>query len=224
MSKGNINWSDHILNFVSVILGVSLAFIISSRSEDSKVNKEFEQTLSAILNEVESDINTFETYQIPDNKEKLAIMQEVIGMMSEKVGEDSLTEKLLVYYNVNNYAPTNITVNSLISSGKLDLISDFDLKTRILWYQSTGDELLAQGELQVNFLMDYVTPWFVDNSSYFVADKPKWYSEDNSDAIMIFTLYTSFVDNKIGKYEDALEEAKVLRDKIKEYQQERGMK
>ncbi|MEP1032270.1 hypothetical protein [Ekhidna sp.] len=217
-------WTDHLLNFLAVILGVSLAFIISNKSEQARVNKEFEQNLEAILDEVESDIYTFESYQIPDNKKKLNQMQETLQMISNKVGEDSLNSKLTVFFDVNNYAPTNITINSLISSGKLDLINDFELKRKILAYQNTSEELTAQGKFQIDFLMDQVTPWFIRNSKFFVGVKRGWYLEDNSEAIVIFSLYTSFVASKIGKYESALEEAEVLKDLINKYQLDKGLK
>lgn len=216
-------WTDHILNFLAVILGVSLAFIISNRSEQAKINKEFEQNLTAILDEVEADIYTFESYQIPDNKLKLKQMQETLQMMVSKVGEDSLNSKLTAFFDVNNYAPTNITINSLISSGKLDLINDFQLKKKILAYQNTSEELIAQGEFQVEFLMDQVTPWFIRNSELFVGNKKGWYEKDNSEAVVIFSLYTSFVGNKISKYESALKEAKELKELINKYQSDRGL-
>ncbi|WP_436516580.1 hypothetical protein [Ekhidna sp. To15] len=216
-------WTDHILNFLAVILGVSLAFIISNRSEQAKVNNAFRENLTAILDEVEDDIYTFDSYQIPDNKRKLEEMQETLQMITEKVGEDSLGSKLNVFFDVNNYSPTNITINSLISSGKLDLISDFELKKKILAYQNTSKELVAQGEFHVEFLMDQVTPWFIRNSEYFVGNKSGWYKKENSEAVVIFSLYIAFVSNKIRKYESALEEAKVLRDLINEYQLEEGL-
>ncbi len=216
-------WTDHILNFLAVILGVSLAFIISNKSEQAKIDNEFEKNLTAILDEVEADIYTFDSYQIPDNKDKLEDMQEVLGMLTSKTGEDSLNSKLNVFFDINNYAPTNITISSLISSGKLDLISDFELKKKILAYENTSQELEAQGKFHVDFLMDQVTPWFIKNSEFFVGNKSGWYEKENYEAVVIFSLYVAFVGNKINKYESASKEAKVLRDHIKKYQLKEGL-
>lgn len=216
-------WTDHILNFLAVILGVSLAFVISNKSEQAKADSEFQHNLTAILDEVEADIYTFDSYQIPDNKEKLAEMQETLQMIIGKVGEDSLNMKLNVFFDVNNYSPTNITIKSLISSGKLDLIRDFELKKKILSYQNTSEELIAQGEAHVGFLLDQVIPWFIRNSELFVGSKEGWYEKDNSEAIVIFSFYTAFISNKIRKYEVALEEARLLRDHINQYQQDEGL-
>ena len=124
MSKSSINWTDHILNFVSVIVGVSLAFIISSQSEQTKQENEFNRNISAILEELESDIYTYESYQIPDNKEKLVHMQQAIKMLASQSGSDSINAKLMSFFSVNNYSPSNITINSIITSGKLDLLND----------------------------------------------------------------------------------------------------
>ncbi len=225
MSKSSINWTDHILNFVSVIVGVSLAFIISSQSEQTKQENEFNRNISAILEELESDIYTYESYQIPDNKEKLVHMQQAIKMLASQSGSDSINAKLMSFFSVNNYSPSNITINSIITSGKLDLLNDYVLKTNILYYQNLAKELESQGEFQVEYLMDRITPWFVENAKYFVGDKNyiDHYNGDNSEAIMIFSLYISFVENKISKYETALEDAIALRDLLKKYKKEEGL-
>lgn len=225
MSKGNINWSDHLLNFVSVIVGVSLAFVISNRSELSKQQSEFDQNIAAILEEVESDIETYETYQIPDNKAKLEQMNQAIQMISDQVGGDSINAKLFVFFDVNNYAPTNITINSLISSGRLDLMKDFKLKKNILFYQNLSLEMEAQGSFQVDFLTDRLMPWFIENGAYFMEGNNYIDGKDPEIAstLMMLSLYTSFVENKISKYEYALENAKALRDFLIEYKQEEGI-
>lgn len=225
MSKSNINWSDHLLNFVSVILGVSLAFIISSRSELRKQQSEFDQNISAILEELESDIDTYESYQIPDNKAKLDQMKQAIQLITEQVGGDSINAKLFTFFDVNNYSPANVTINSLISSGRLDLIADFDLKQDILLYQNIALEMKAQGDFQVDYLMDRVTPWFIENGEYFMDGNN--YIDGNDEniasALMLLSLYTSFVENKISKYEYTLENAKALKEVLERYKQDEGI-
>lgn len=225
MSKSNINWSDHLLNFVSVILGVSLAFIISNRSELYKQQSEFDQNISAILEELESDIDTYESYQIPDNKAKLDQMKQAIQMITEQVGGDSINAKLFTFFDVNNYSPANVTINSLISSGRLDLIADFDLKQDILLYQNIAVEMKAQGDFQVDYLMDRVTPWFIENGEYFMDGNN--YIDGNDEniasALMLLSLYTSFVENKISKYEYTLENAKALKEVLEKYKQDEGI-
>ncbi|WP_421765570.1 hypothetical protein [Ekhidna sp.] len=220
-----VNWSDHLFNFLAVILGVSLAFFVSRESEKSKLKAEFNQNIAAILEEVESDIYTFEDYQIPDNKAKLTLMKEAIQMIASQTGGDSINVKMMSFFDVNNYAPTNITINSLISSGRLDLISDFELKNKILYYQNLAEELIAQGDFQINFLMDQITPWFIEKSPYFMGNLNyiDHYKGDDSAAIMIFSLHTSFVENKIRKYEAALENAKELRNMLEKYKSDKGI-
>lgn len=225
-SQNKVVWIDHILNFFAVIVGVSLAFIISSKSEESKLEAEFNQNITAILQEVNSDIETFESYQIPDNRAKLVEMQEAIQLIASQTGGDSVNAKMMAFFDVNNYAPTNITINSLITSGRLDLIDDFELKRKILFYHNLSEELIAQGDFQVEYLMDKITPWFIARSQYFMGDYN--YVDDykgvNSDVLMIFSLYTSFVENKVGKYEYALETAKELKTMLDKYQSNEGIK
>ena len=225
MSKGNINWSDHLPNFVSVIVGVSLAFIISNKSELSKQQTEFDENIVAILEEVESDIKTYETYQIPDNKTKLERMHQGIQMISDQVGGDSISAKIFAFPEVNNYSPPNITINSLISSGRLELMKDFELKKNILLFKNIALEMEAQGAFQGDFLTDHLMPWFIEKGKYFVGEKNfiDDYDQDMSSSLMLLTLYAQFVANKIAKYEYALENAKALRDFLITYKQKEGL-
>lgn len=214
------NWKDHLINFVAVILGVSLAFVISSRSEEAKIEKEFSLSAMAILNEINEDVVTFEEYQIPDNKEKLKQMQIAVSLLSKGIASDSLQPYMMSFFDINNYAPTNITLSSLISSGKLDLIDDFSLKSMLLSYQNFSEELVAQGDFQVDYLMDRILPWYIDHPE-FLTDE--FYNEGKIEeavvleASIIFSFYLSFLEGKIAKYDEALEQGKLLKDRLEKY-------
>jgi len=214
-----VDWLDHVINFLSVILGVSLAFFISNQSEHYKLRQEFQHSAEAMLEEVENDIRNFETYQIPDNKEKLEKMNEALQLVSTNSGGDSIAQKLQIFFDINNYSPSNTTIASLISSGKLDLIDDFELKKMILAYQSFAQELEAQGEFQVDYLMDRIVPWFIENPNFLIGDQAEVLAtqRDNTDLVFLLTFYNSFLGNKISKYEEALEMARALRDKLVAY-------
>ncbi|MEM6642302.1 MAG: hypothetical protein AAF616_04925 [Bacteroidota bacterium] len=214
-----INWLDHLVNFLSVIIGVSLAFVISNKSEQFKLDREFKLNVEAILEEVNSDIRNFETYQIPDNREKLERQNQALRLVSENTGGDSLTQYLQVFFDINNYSPTNTTINSLITSGKLDLINDFELKKMILSYQIFAQELEAQGDFQVEYFMDRIIPWFIKNPSFLIEEQKSKQKDgrDNTDLVFILTFYNSFLASKVGKYEEALIQAKALRDKLEMY-------
>jgi len=214
------NWKDHLLNFVAVILGVSLAFVITARSEQAKVEREFSLSAKAILDEVNDDIRTFEEYQIPDNKEKLKQMQIGVDLLSKGIASDSLRPYMMSFFDINNYAPTNIYLSSLISSGKLDLINDFTLKSMLLNYHNFSDELLAQGDFQVDYLMDRILPWYIDHPEFLTDQFYDGREIDETDVLeasIIFTFYLSFVDGKIAKYEEALEQGKYLKDRLEQY-------
>jgi len=60
-----VNWKDHFINFISVILGVTLAFLINSIASSYKQQQEMKLIVLSILEEIQEDIAAYEEYQIP---------------------------------------------------------------------------------------------------------------------------------------------------------------
>jgi hypothetical protein len=66
-----INWSDHILNFLAVIIGVTLAFYVSDNSDRKREKDELEKITRSFISELQDDRETYLEYQIPDNEVQL---------------------------------------------------------------------------------------------------------------------------------------------------------
>ena len=207
-----INWPDHILNFLAVIIGVSLAFYVSSTSEEKKEEEELKQILTSFVNELSLDIETYDNYQIENNEAQSAALGRVIGFLLSG-NLDSLGSDFSSVVNVNNYSPVGVTFSSISSSGKLDLIEDFELRKEIANYHEVGaKEALLRGEAQVDFFMNLLTPWLISNISLVNPDVKKL--SDNQELVNLLVLYKGFVDNKIRQYREVSKAAENLRGKL----------
>lgn len=204
-------WGDHIINFVSVILGVSLGFFISDIAERKKEQEELHFMMSALLEEIDEDLEIYEDYQIPDNQRQIEDLGRAIELLNTDVENDSLVALLSSGFNINSYFPQNIAFNSIVSSGRLELIEDLQLRKLLLEYQLDSKEVEAQGDAQYKLLMDQLVPWVIEHPQYLQEIKR---GDDHSGMVILLTLYTSIISNKTGKYQDIVEEAKEIRKRL----------
>lgn len=210
----HINWTDHILNFLAVIIGVSLAFYVSSSAEKSRRDLEVEAAKQSFIDELVSDREVFVTYQIPGNEEQLEALQKIVEM--SQTGEvDSLDERFDYLLDINNYAVSSTTFNSLASSGKLSLIQDFDLRKDIASYhQGTAEEAEYLGTVQTDFFMQQLIPWMSKNTSI-VNLNPQEIIK-NAEFVNMVVIYGSLIRNKVQQYHLIVEKSIALEAALKE--------
>ncbi len=208
-----INWTDHFFNFLAVILGVLLAFQIGSWSETKKSDNERIEIIQSFIKELEEDQTNFSGYQIPLNEKQSA----TIGSLLENILTnqlDSVENQLGVTLEVQNVNPVSTTYNSVISSGKLGLIGDFEIKKRLSgYYDGLALEAIKTGELQVDFFLQELLPWIMQNVNLVQMDTQSL--GGNSELTNRLIIYRSLVDNKTEKYRHIDEAAKALSEDLK---------
>jgi hypothetical protein len=194
----NINWFDHFLNFVAVILGVLLAFQIGSLTETFKEKQELKEILQSFIQDIERNQETFNDFQIPENKKQSDAIGELLAILVDNQ-LDSLNDQLSVAFNVQNYSPISSTHLSVTSSGKIGLIKDFEVKKAISkYYNILAKESIKKGEIQVEFLLKEIIPWMIENTTFLDLEL-----EDVAEDIKFanrLVIYKSLIDNKIEQY------------------------
>ncbi len=127
-----INWRDHLVNLVVVILGITIAFWVNSWGESRKMGKLENQYLEGIIKDIEGDIVELEAI-IKYNEDQISSLERIINFITQTTeASDTLTSDL---YNIQfnlPFTPQNATFQSL--SGKIEVISDFDIRNQIIQY------------------------------------------------------------------------------------------
>lgn len=149
MKKRKYNWSNHIFNFIAVILGVYLVFYFNERAKINQDRNESLTLMNSLVGDLSEDIRRYEEYQIPVNIQH----QQNVESLLESLLTDSLDHignQLSAILGVENYAPTSSTYNSMKSSGKLRLIEDLALQKMLTdYYDGLVIESDRKGEYQV---------------------------------------------------------------------------
>ena len=193
----DINWADHLFNFLAVILGVSLAFFANDRAATSREKDELSFFIQAMYEELNEDIENYRDYQIPDNTEKVVNLARAIELLSTQEENDSIDYLVSSALQMNSYSPQNIAFNSILSSGKMDLIENLELRSMLLNYSLYSKEVESQGEAQYEILMNKIVPWMIDHPEYNQEIDVK---ADNASFILLMSIYLSINNNKLGKY------------------------
>ncbi|WP_425391373.1 hypothetical protein [Ekhidna sp.] len=202
----NINWSDHILNFLAVIIGVSLAFYINEYSETKRLQSERNDMINSFLEELRNDRAVFTDYQIPNNKSRASFLEKAVN--ASETNLDSMAYYVRRGLGYTNYTPQNVTFNSVVSSGKLDLIEDFDLRKSLSQYHTVYvQEAKLRGEGQVEFYNSNILPWLIKNSSF---NDPSGTPQVTQEFINMLIVYKMLINSKVSQYELIVEKGSKL--------------
>ncbi|MEL7147327.1 MAG: hypothetical protein AAFO69_13220 [Bacteroidota bacterium] len=193
----NINLLNHGLNFVAVILGVFLAFYVDACSERQKDKIELRETVLSLVNDLDNDHEIYSESQIPKNEEQLADLEEFIGEILEQNESDS--NQSSVDFNIDSYSPTSSTYLSLTSSGRINLIDDLAVRKELSnYYDILSSESVRRGELQVEFLLNQILPWMIENTNLLDVTSEQLRGENTLANQLV--LYSALINNKLEHY------------------------
>lgn len=213
----NINWIDHLINFVSVILGVSLAFYVSNWSDENKDKEESKKIVASLISELDLDIGIYEDFQISYNQKQAENIGRAIAYIQTNE-LDSLPYLLQNGIGFQNYSPRRVTFNSITSSGKLNLIEDYELQMQIsTFYDALVAEAQLRGEHQVRFYNEQFMPMMIETTD---LTNPKLDAVDLIKTKNSLLLYQRIIEWKVEQYEEILKRGKTLRNSLHAYLKE----
>ena len=209
-----INWADQILNFVGIIIGVSLAFWINSAAQRSQEKKELKLIIESFIRELEYDIGVYEKSTIPDNEAQLLVIDSLINLMQTK--ELKSLDNFKRAFRYKNYYPQCVTFNSITNSGKLDLIKDFEVRKQInIYHEILATEAQWKGTSQVEFNKDNIQPVFINELDFI---NPEMSKIPKVKVQNLLFLYYALIHEKVGHYKLLVREGKKLKESLSDIQ------
>ncbi len=209
-----INWADHFINFIAVIIGVTLAFYITARAEDKKNNAELKLYLEALKEEISYDLKEYRDYQIPTNQAQVSDIQTCARRISEP-DADSLAIYFSTITDLESHDPVSNTYKSMQSSGKLSLIENFDLRKALgTYYVEESNVAVLLGDKQADYFFEQLLPHLVNE--FDIVDMN---DESLRNKIVLqnhLFIYSALIDDKAEKYETLKTSAEKLVKEIEE--------
>ncbi|NET37027.1 MAG: hypothetical protein F6K19_34220 [Cyanothece sp. SIO1E1] len=210
--KKKYNWSSHLLNFISVILGVYLAFYVDARGKAREDRREAKLLMQSMVNDLKADIKSYETYQIPFNTNYQEGVDSILTFLVSK-NVEGIENKLPTILQVENYAPNISIYNSMKTSGKLRLIEDVQLQKSLSdFYDGTAQECISKNDIQADYFLNEVMSWLRLNTDLMQMKL----LPDRELLVLQNTLmiYQSLVNQKVRQYGLVVEESKALQEQI----------
>jgi hypothetical protein len=167
----NINWSDFILKVITIVLGICIAFGLENWNESRKNANEETKILSSLaadIVETQNEIN----YRTKDDSLGLVSIENLLILFDTMKSDNTvvLTRDYFMWVINMSFDPNTTTFESITSSGKIDLIENDEIRSKLFELNATYDK----DKISINV-------WFAE----FIAEKiePILYQHFNVDDI-----------------------------------------
>ena len=148
---------------ILVVIGILIALQINTWNQNRQNRAEELKILKSLYKEVEANIETF-NYDFTIQQRNFAVIQEITAMRPSLYDVNTL-DSLFISTRPHTYNASFGILNSVINSGKIELITNDSLKERIaqvkdyvIDYREDQDKTLAMG--------DYITKLWVEDEFY----------------------------------------------------------
>jgi hypothetical protein len=159
-------WKYTLREIIIVIIGITIAFSMNKCAENVKDSKLKKQYLINLKRDVEADKIQLEK-NIKAIDKKLTICAEIIPVLNSEKNQDmGLMNNIFAIVKYENFSPKNITYKTLINSGDLKLIEDFELKTAIQQHYSNYEEMSDDYVRHTSLIKDYLGNYLVNHANY----------------------------------------------------------
>lgn len=147
------NFKDYLIEFVIVILGITIAFWLSNLGEIKKENRLENSYLQQLRDDLITDINVLDR-GIKSSEKKIAFLEQGLGFILSNqrttISADTVAKYVLTVGDFGYFfTPTNDTYLTLQQSGDLKIIKSLELKKKLVTLYKYYDLIKLE---QKNFL------------------------------------------------------------------------
>ncbi|WP_296312048.1 DUF6090 family protein [Winogradskyella sp. UBA3174] len=166
MANKTSKWQYTLREIVIVIIGISIAFSMNKCADNVKDNKLKKEYLTNLKSDIEAD-----KVQLAENitaiNQKIEMCSQLIPMLNtgKKQGMP-LMDNVFAVLKYQTFNPKNITYKTLINSGDLKLINDFQLKTAIQGHYSNYEDIYNVANRHMSLIQDHLGRYMINNADY----------------------------------------------------------
>lgn len=156
---------EYFIEFILVIVGISIAFWLNEQAEESKKDKLEVQYLEDILEDLTADIELIEYLTIL-SQDKTNNLKRALTYFSDEPDAlpfDSLPVYTPVIGNLNIFQPNNFTYISLKQSGDFKIIKDHDIRKHLVQLYSSYESIDLEQNNLMKALDDHFYPQYFQN-------------------------------------------------------------
>lgn len=212
--KLDIDWKSKVIDFLIVIIGITIAFKLNTWNESITTNLEAKDYIESFHEEnITNEANLVSALEFSElNKKNIDILKQILLLKTY----DDKRVKVLTSSMVGlaNYSPSVTTMENITASGEFKLIKDVELRKRIISTYNSFNETLKLEKLLSDYINKYVTPFFFENVRF--SDFSSIHSDFIKEPLFenIVFGYEVLLSQQIQGYQDNLKELKLLNEKL----------
>ncbi len=159
-----INWQYTLGEILIVIIGISIAFSLNKCAQNSQDNKLEKLYLENLKNDIETDKRNLEKNLIALKEKNNTLFSSFKYFNPTIPKRDSLLAmNFFRVAQIIEFSPKSITHQTLMNTGDLKLITNFDLKTTIQEHYRNYSRLQQDYDRMVNISKKYIADYFIYN-------------------------------------------------------------
>lgn len=163
IQKNKINWLQNLIDLAVVFIGITAAFMLNSWRETRDEKEQEYRYINGIFRDIELDANNLELIIAQNNAKREKFKSFLESYTQNSASKDSAEVIVFEMANIIPFRPQNSAYESLINSGKLNIISDYELRENIVSYYKDYELLFIKEKLASDYLNSYVVPFIFKN-------------------------------------------------------------
>ena len=207
-----INWKDHLVNLIVVILGISIAFALENYAEKRQRRSTEKMYMTSLLKDLETDQLLFDTL-IAINENILESLNELTAASIDPSEKEVSSHLFTVMYNPP-FSSQRMTYESLKSLGQVEIISSFSLRSDIVeLYEQYYRGCNEYDEAINNHIEHFLSPFFIKKVRFVAKGKVKNDFVKNPEFQNIIFSYRNFYIQKTNYYKEVNTKLKSIMEK-----------
>ena len=211
--KKRIDWLNHFLEFIVVVIGILLAFQLNTCSANRSQDKVIQTHMKQIVAETEFN-ETNISLAIEQSELNLKKLDTAFTLFTTKSNYPKLTQICLDLLNLGGFYIKKNAYTSLVESGDIRFMRDLKTKDNVIQLYEYYKWTESFEKLLADDFQDYYYPFIKENFDL-VGGKPlpkevlegKYFSN-------LLAAYSHLLKIKLSKYKDCKKEMESFRENI----------
>lgn len=200
-SSKKIDWLNHFLEFIVVIIGILIAFQLNTCSIEKKQSEILDKHIANIIDETEFNHKRIKE-EIGASQTLLNNIDSLISSIKQRKDIRSINGLSLQLLNFNNSYIKKNAYNSLVESGDIRFFKDFRKKDEIIQLYEYYRWAEGISEAALENYVTYYYPYVLENLDMVSGQAQDIEVYDNKKFLNILATYSYMMRNRLEKQKE----------------------
>ena len=195
--RSKTGWLRLTLELIVVFIGVSAGFLFDNFREEQSNRKLEYKYLESFYNNVMADSVEIQN-MILNNQNNIDITARTVALMQAGTcTNDSALLALSVMVTFNNVNLEDATYESVVNSGNLGLIRDFEISEKIVYYYRSHEDMRYVDKIYSDYISMYILPYVTKKLDFISGEFVENFSVNDTEFRNITAGYYTISNQKM---------------------------